>query len=307
MNPFELPQEHFLARKEILLSGVEDRLLATAQFIHESYADRDLLLDAWNFSSVDLLSAPSSRLDHIGKVGYFPWAEASTELDQALNLLMFGYYKSAHDSLRRALELVITGSFFVLDNVERKKALGWIRSEQGTPNFKRAVIHLLKEPVFKSCNDECGWKQYVLDQYWRLCDVIHVRGIKNSFSEISPSFAIINGINCPCFHKDSCEKVLGAFIQTVQAIASTVALSNPVLLVGFDLDSKFGLNTPQSGFFYPGQAELLQRHIVTQFQDFISHLVETDERIQSTIAWFNALSDITAEDFKAQAKAMDFS
>jgi len=284
MNPFELPKEHFLKRKEVLLFGIEDRLFATAQFIHESYADRDLLLGAWEFSSVDLMDAPTSRLDHIGKV----------------------HYKNAYDSLRRALELVITGSFFVLDDVERKRALKWMRSERGTPNFQRAVASILKDPVFKSCNEECEWKQYIQDQYWLLCDVVHVKGVKNSFDEISPSFTTINGINCPCFHEDSCKKVIGAFIQTVQAIASTVALSNPVLLIGFDLDSKFGLNTPQSGFFYPGQTELLRKLIIEQFQDFISRLVERDERVQSTISWFNSLPNITTEDIKTQAKMMGF-
>lgn len=305
MNPFKLPKKHFLARKEILLDGIEDILLSTAQFIHESYADRDLLLSAWEFSSMDIFDTPTGRLDHIGKVGYFPWAEASAELDQALSLVMFGHYKNAYDSLRRALELVITGSFFVLDDVERKKALAWMNSKRGTPNFKRAVAYLLKDPIFRSCNEQCEWEKYILDQYWWLCDIIHVKGVKNSFNEISPSFTTIDGMNCPCFHEASCKKVLDAFILNIQAIASTVALSNPVLLVGFDLDSKFGLNTPQSGFFYPGQTELLRRLIVEQFQDFFSHLAETDEGVQSIIFWFNSLPDITAEDIKNQARMMD--
>lgn len=287
MNPFELPKEHFKARKEILLDGIEDRLQATAQFIYESYTDRDLLLDARDFSSVDLLDAPTSRLDHLAKVGYFPWSEASTELDQALTFVMFGHYKNAYDSLRRALELVVTGSFFVLDDVERKKALAWLNSERGTPNFKRAVTYLLKDPVFNSCNDECEWEKHILDQYWGLCNVVHVRGLVNSYNEISPSFLTINGINSPCFHADSCKKVLDEFIKTVQAIASIVALSNPVLLVGFDLDSKFGLNTPMSGFFYPDQTGRLQELIAKQFHDFFSRLVVIDERVQSVMSWFN--------------------
>lgn len=70
MDPFKLPKEHFLARKELILFGIEDRLIATAQFIHQNYADRDLLLDAREFSSYDLMDAPTSRLDHIAKVGF---------------------------------------------------------------------------------------------------------------------------------------------------------------------------------------------------------------------------------------------
>jgi len=304
MNPFELPEEHFLARKDVLLWGIEDRSLAMAKFAHETYEHRDILIDAWNFCCYDLIDAPTARLDHLTKVGYFPWAEASKELDQALSLTMIGHYKNAYDSLRRAFELVVTGSYFVLDDIERAKAIAWIKSKRGTPNFKRAVRYLLKDQTFKTCNDECKWETYMLELYWHLCDVVHVSGTRNSLDAIAPSFSSINGIHSLGFHEDSCRNALDAFIQTVRAIACTVALSNPVLLVGFDLDVKFGLNPPSSGFFYPGQAELLRRLIVEQFQPFMKRLADTDEKVQSLTAWFNSLPDITTEQIARQARTI---
>lgn len=306
MNPFELPGEHFFARKDVLLWGIEDRLLATAKYAHETYEHRDTLIDAWDFCCYDLTEAPSSRLDHLAKVETFPWAEASNELDLSLSLIMIGHYKNAFDSLRRALELVVTGSYFVLDDIERAEAIAWMKSQRGTPNFKHAVSHLLKDEAFKRCDSECKWKTYMMDLYYCLCDVVHVKGVRNSLHTMAPSFSSINGISSLGFHEDSCKNALDAFIETVRAIACTVALSNPVLLVGFDLDIKFGLNPPSSGFFYPGQAELLRSLIVERFQPFMKHLADTDERVQSVTSWFNSLPDITTEQIALQAKTMGF-
>jgi len=306
MNPFELPEQHFFARKEVLLWGIEERLAATAKYAHETYEDREALLNAWDFCSHDLVEAPSSRIDHLAKVGTFPWAEASNELDQSLSLIMNGHYKNAFDSLRRALELVVTGSYFVLDDVERAEVIEWMKSQRGTPNFSHALSRLLKDEAFKRCDSECRWKAYMQELYYRLCDVVHVKGVSNSLQNTAPSFSNINGIGSLAFDNDSCKNALDAFVETVRAIACTVALSNPVLLVGFDLDIKFGLNPPFSGFFYPGQADLLRSLIDERFQPFIEHLTHTDEKVQSVVSWFNTLPDITTEQFAQQARTMGF-
>ncbi|MCT7947317.1 hypothetical protein [Shewanella septentrionalis] len=307
MNPFNLPKESFNARRDILLSSLESVITETSNYIYNYYPNLEKLEQAESFCTHELMEAPTARADHLEKVSIFPWVEAVHELDSCLTVIFQGNYKNAFDSLRRALELVVAGSFFVLDSTESEKAKKWMHSvsDNGTPNFKRALSALKKAtPQYDQDNDEL-WTDVLLEHYWDICNVIHVNGLKNSFNIISPRFRHINGMGVPQFDKKACSQSLSYYLKTVELIALTVALSNPVLLVGFDMERKFGINPPMSGFYSPVQAENLACLIPDNFQKLIARIKETDTNISSIQHWYDSLPDITEEELNAQFERQD--
>ncbi|EML3650470.1 MULTISPECIES: hypothetical protein [Citrobacter freundii complex] len=302
MNPFDLPSDHFEARKMILIESSSAAMQSCVKYINERYERRTLLQDAIKFCSHELTEAPCGDINSLSKVGFFPWVEASQELDQSLSLILKSNIKNAYDSYRRAIELVITGAFFVSDNTDPSKARAWIQSDRSTPNFQRACKDLVKSNYFESLNNKYDWLNDVLSVYWKFCNVVHVQGIDNSFKEISPIYSFINGIGVPAFTEKSCKTALDDYILTVSYIAVIVAASNPFLLQGFDLDKKFGINPPVSGFFYPDQAERLMELIPKKYKPHFKELLEIDENIVGVRSWFESLPDITEEELYEQMR-----
>jgi len=276
------------------------------QYVNQQYEWRDELQNAVDFCVHDLMDAPSGDVVSLAKVGFFPWVEAARELDQSLSLILLAHYKHAYDSFRRAIELVVTGAFFVSDSSDHVKARKWMDSERGTPNFKRACDALADLPIFKELNLDHGWADAILGLYWKLSDVVHVKGEANSYNEICPIYSTINGIGEPAFSEKACKLALDSYIETIRHIAVVVAASNPRLLQGLDLDSKFGLNPPASGFFYPSQAERLLSLVPIQFRSYLKHIRDTDEDIKGIREWFESLPDITEDELRVQARHMGF-
>lgn len=305
MNPFELPRESFKARRDLLKSSIEVVLYETSEYIYGEYQHLEKLERAELFCKYELMEAPSARVDHLQKVGIFPWVEAAHELDSCLTVIFEGNYKNAFDSLRRAIELVVTGSFFVLGNVEQEKAREWMESDRSTPNFKRALKVIEDACQYSGCDGEASWTESLLEHYWELCDVIHVKGVKNSSSEISPRYSFISGVSIPHFDKKACSLSLSYYLKTVELVALMVALSNPVLLVGFDLERKFGLNAPMSGFYNSAQSDRLTSLIPDRFKLLIKTLIDSDPNIASVSQWFDSLPDITEEELELQIKKQD--
>lgn len=182
----DIPEDHFQARKFLLLASVETVAQSNVDFILTEYPHLDLLRECERFNRRDLIDCPLGDLVSHSRVSFFPWSEASNELDTALALIFHGKYKNAYDSIRRALELVVTGTFFTSDKGEYKKAREWIKSERGTPNFKRVIEQLNSLPIFHELNIEYNWGSNLLDVYWQLSDIVHTRGIDSSLHKISP-------------------------------------------------------------------------------------------------------------------------
>jgi len=305
LNPFELPRKRFQARRDLLKSSLETVLFETSEYIYDEYPYIEKLERAELFCKFELMEAPTSIVDHLEKVGIFPWVEAAHELDSCLTVIFEGNYKNSFDSLRRAIELVVTGSFFVLDNVEPEKAREWMGSDRSTPNFKRALEGIEKACQYRVSDEEEPWTDSLLEHYWELCDVIHVKGVKNSSSEISPRYSFISGVSVPHFDKKACSLSLFYYLKTVELIALMVGLSNPILLVGFDLERKFGFNPPMSGFYNPTQSERLTSLIPDKFKSLVKRIVDSDPNIVSVSQWFDSLPDITEEELELQMKRQD--
>ncbi|HGY1174950.1 TPA: hypothetical protein ACNVPE_002015 [Klebsiella pneumoniae] len=305
MNRFDLPSDHFEARSKILIESSSTSMKTCVEYINERYERRTRLQQAIDFCTHDLNEAPCGDVNSLSKVGFFPWVEASQELDQSLSLILKNNIKSAYDSYRRAIELVITGAFFVSEYTDYSKARAWMQSDKSTPNFKRACEDLAKNGHFERLNNNFDWLEDIMSIYWRFCDIIHVQGVNNSFREISPIYSFFNGIGIPEFTERSCKNALDDYILTVSCIAVILAASNPTLLQGFELDIKFGFNPPTSGFFYPNQAERLIELIPEKYISYFKELLKSDEHILGIRSWFESLPDITEEEISEQIRRFD--
>lgn len=306
MNLFDLPSDHFEAREKILRESSSVSMSRCVEYINKQYESRNQLQEAIEFCFHDLIEAPKGDVDSLAKVGFFPWVEASKELDQSLSLILKGHFKHSYDSYRRAIELVITGAFYVSKDVDRLKAQEWMKSDRSTPNFKRACEALIKGSYFEELNKQCNWLEDILSVFWKFSDIVHVKGIENSLFEVSPVYSFINGIGDPAFSEKGCKPALDAYLLTVSHIAVVVAASNPFVLQGLDLDVKFGLNPPASGFFYPEQAERLLGLIPDRYKPYFENLLEIDENLIGIRSWFDSFPDITEEEVRKQAEDMGF-
>lgn len=306
MDLLNLPSDHFEAREKILLESSTVNMAKCVEYINERYEHREELQGAIDFCFHDLIESPRGDVQSLEKLGFFPWVEASKELDQSLSLILKGHFKHAYDSYRRAIELVVTGAFYVLENVDATKAREWMSSDRSTPNFKRACEALIKESRFNELNSQCNWLRDILSLYWSLSDVVHVKGVENSLSEISPIYSFIYGVGDPAFTEKGCKPALDAYLSTINHIAVVVAASNPYILQGFDLDIKFGLNPPASGFFYPRQSERLLDLLPKGYRSHFEKVRDTDEDLKGVREWFESIPDITDEEVKQQAELMGF-
>jgi hypothetical protein len=81
-----------------------------------------------------------------------------------------------------------------------------------------------------------------------------------------------------------------------------MAAANPIILVGLDMDAKFGLNGPVSGFYSDGQSELLRALILDEARPFLEATAAEDPEVVGLREWHSALPDITEEELALQAE-----
>ena len=204
--------------------------------------------------------------------------------------------------MRRALELVVVGAYFILENIETETAHAWLKSEKHTPNFRRAIKTLVKYEPYSNCEHKCQFSEFILSIYHKLSGYIHIRGIEKSHEKLMPYLSRFNSIEFLKFHESSCQQSLDLFIETIQSMSLIYVLTIPRLLVGFDFDSKFGLNSSFSGFFTSGQAKRVHMLIPESFRTFIDDLEKKNEEIRSVKELVDSIPDISEEEFNKQCE-----
>ena len=302
MDLTKLPDCPFEARQRLLQENMEGRTTSAVLHISEEYRRHSLLVDCISFVSHSLMDAPSSEVRKLRRVGFFPWVEATRELDQAINQALLSNYKVVYDHVRRAVELVLVGAFFTSSVTTEEEAIGWMQSDRETPMFSRALKRLLNLPRYQAFDSATSWSQSLSGFYWQLCDVVHVRGLNASFNAIQPSHSCISGVFLPEYNGPSLDRALDTFVSGVQHIATIVAVSNPILLVGLPIDEKFGINPPASGFFNDVQAARLASLLIPEAKPFLENLIRSDPEIVSVTEWFLEQPDLSDEEFEAQVK-----
>jgi hypothetical protein len=295
-----LPDERWDRRGAVLLHGIEERVKYAVALLRDGYREKRLLEECQRFLFDDLNDAPRADWGSLQRVWLFPWQEIQREMSEALNHALLGTYRAVVDNCRRALELALVGVYFIQQHVPETDGREWLRSERSTPLFSRALKQLLLSPRFKQVDSRCALAAVVSKFYWRLCDLVHVRGEEASFQRQQTAYLFFNELAVPEFSASLVEAAADTFIETTRHLATLVAIDNPVLLVGLDLTSKFGLNPPLSGFFEDGQAERIRGLLLESARSFILAMADEDEEVKAVTAWIADLPDLSSEQIAVQ-------
>lgn len=301
----ELPHEPFERRKALLFHGIDERVdLAIVRF-QKQHGKGSFYEACHTFVFHDLYDAPRSDFNSLRRVGFFPWLEIQRELGEAINHALLASYKATFDNYRRALELAIAGAYFLQAHISEDDAKRWLRSERETPLMTRALSELVQASRFRHVDAQSSWSSHLKAFYWRLCDIVHVRGEKASFGSIQPSHAHFCDVSLPEFSAQSLDVAVNTFIETTRHIATVVAIENPILLVGLDMFQKFGMNPPLSGFFDLVQSGRLHKLVLPEVAPSLRRLQQEDDEIISVTAWFDSLPDISDEEIDRQVKEQE--
>jgi hypothetical protein len=297
---------HALERRaKLVLEGVSSLGEATVAFLRNHFPDIDLLSEAIWFAEQILLDVPSARIDFWARVQFFPWAEAERELDQVLQHTLLGYYKSTYDHLRRALELAVVAAFFTSEISKATDGPSWLKSERDTPLFSRSIRALHADPRFALVFANSNWEADIKGLFYRLSDVIHVRGVEASFFHLQPSTISSAGAHYPSFRPDGVATALSSYIEAVRQIATLAAVLNPVLLIDLPITAKFGLNPPMSGFLEGSDVETLRILVVDEVRAILDQNNTFDPDVRSVVEYVEQLPDITEAELQRQSDALN--
>lgn len=301
-----LPEGPYRLRAAIVQSALPEIHDRTIRFIEEKYPQRETLEAALLFATYSLGEAPPPAAESLLRLGFFPWLEASWEVDWAITHALCANYKATHDSARRALELCVVAAYFLSFDASAADARAWLQSDARTPFFTRAIDErLAKTERWKALSAVTDWPKRLKECYHRLSDVVHVRGVKHAARTVQPFHTVIGAHHVASFDESAVTVALDALVEAVRLIAVVVALTNPVLLVGLPIDQKFGLNPPASGLLNEVQSSRLRSLVPSELVRPLELLAATDPVSRGIIDWVKNLADLTEDEFREQVKSFE--
>ncbi|MFD2966200.1 hypothetical protein [Sphingobacterium bambusae] len=297
-----LPEDEIEAKGWIHLFGVENRFQKSLDFIDTEYLSSQKLKSCIRFTSVCMLDAIPYSFELYQTIGFFPITEAIDELDYAIKHALLGSYKASFADLRRALELTVLTVYFTQGETQLEQGSEWYKSKTDTPYFTKMLKELVKLDKYSKVQELYDWSAGVKQHYYNLSDYSHNKGADKSYRELSGSNSRIMASHLPFVNTNTLEIFLELYIKTVSTIATLLALNNPIILKGIDLESKFGLNTPISGFFSEGMAALTFDIIEVPYKEFFKNFIVQDKHVNDMSSWISGMPDITQEQFNEQIK-----
>ncbi|RLD55891.1 MAG: hypothetical protein DRJ01_16010 [Bacteroidetes bacterium] len=292
-------------RGNLFIYGIEERVNSSLNHIKNKYSNYTEFLNAVNYIEHFHSDTIKADIESLYRLGYYPATETEMEFDYSIKHALIGSYKSAFSDLRRALELSIIFVYLSSEQVERKKAVDWIKSRSDTPGFSKAITKLIKNGRFKKIDNSCNWKKNLQNLYWQLSDFSHNKGQLKGYRELNSPTFFTAGSSAPSIKNETLELFCDFYIQTVKEIVVIQSLYNPIILVGVPFDEKFGLEGPMSGFLNDFQAESVNQLIPEKYRHYFDDLIKNDEEVDSIINYFDSLPDLTKEDIEKQAKSQD--
>jgi hypothetical protein len=305
INIGSLPQDSLELKGRLYLTGIENRLEDSLKFISDSYTQKNWLDDCLKFVNWHMADGVKSTIDQLNTIGFYPIVEASLELDHSLKHALFGSYKAAFADIRRALELAVLSVYFVSSESRSEKAKEWIKSKTDTPFMSRMLKELIKSDRFLELHTQCNWEADVKELYYGISDYSHNKGTEKSYNHLNRINFHTGGSHLPNIYTETLSIFLDHYIKTVRQIATILALYNPVLLIGLNMEEKFGFNDPFSGYYGDYESGLLTKLIPDNYKPFFEHLKTTDEEVIGTKKWIKSLPDITEEEIEEQIKKQD--
>ena len=297
-----LPTDPFEVRFAIQKEKHNSIAVDTIKYIRDNYQHKELLYSCIDFMNYDLIESSRFDFEEIERIWLSPTKETSAELSEALYQIINASYKVVYDNLRRALEIMILGCSFAQNNFEATQAQEWLTSERETPQFARAIASLLQDKRVKKLEQETFWITQLTNFYCDLSDIIHVRGEQYSRKTLQPAMFSYNGIDAPSLSLKNLHRALDTVILTVQHICTSVAITNPVLLIGLPLEEKYGLDSSMPGIFDWAQSALLRQLLIPDTKIFFEELVKKDEEIISIAKYVKNIPNITEQELDKQIR-----
>lgn len=295
----KVPSDPWSRRQYLLSEPLSGVLARSTEYIQNHYKSCEQLEAVCCFMEDDLLDARSGEVLSLLRVGFFPWIEAQHELGVALDQALLGFHRASYDHQRRSLELILVGTWFVSGQTTHEEARKWINSRDQIPFFSKTLDNLSKEDLYVELDTQTDWASDVKRFYRHLCDILHVRGIRNGINALKPNQCIFNGLPVPVYSEETLEKVLDSLIATIGYIALLLAMSNPVLLFGYPVEKKYGINGPL-GFFEEEQAKRLRTLIPEKYRNSLVVLAEKDYGAAGFKEHFLSLPDLTPQQLQKQ-------
>lgn len=223
----------------------------------------------------------------------FPLDECRAEFECSLLLLKHAFYKQAFSGLRNVLELGLLSGFWLQSDEGHKNIRKWHNGKQPTP-FKRDIFAKLFANAnvadFDSRRDLRKSLNYL---YGELANYSHTCGHKYSSraNTISPT---------NCFTESIVDAWVDVATKSVEYIISVHLLLFPIGLHETDIESKFGINGPISGFLNSWQRERLESFFDADTLAVMRDICLNDQDAIQLANWLSDHPDITEEELNSQ-------
>ncbi len=259
------------------IAGINSRCKESLRYIDNSYP-RKIEFYNVNIFSKNLIRLVTGQNQLGAIIKFFAAADSMMELENSLNLAFSFQYKSAFDSLRRALEITILGVYYDFIENDAEKISNWVNSQTDTPYFSKMLEKIITVKEFKDLNEKFAWRNDIKSLYWKISDYSHTRGIIKSITELNK----VNFSGTTNFNNKSLKEYLNNYIEIIENIAIIHSVNNPILLEGLPTSEKYGFEVP-SGLFDFDQAENLKKIIPSKYKVYLEQLVKRDNSIQKRI------------------------
>lgn len=295
----DIPDDVFEQRGKFFLEGIEERVNCSTKYIQNNFVNKDKLYECTLF--MDYVYH-ESFIGDLNNHGDYPQIEANYQFDYSLKHALSGSYKAAFENLRSCLELTILAIFFKLEkdsikvpenNLEKhtqelfaklNSEKDWLNSSRNTPFFSSMLARIKKIDRVQDFDKDVSWLAHLKNNFDRLSDIAHVKGIKNGLYRMNQINNRVNNSSYHSVNSKSLNSYLHLLIETIENIATLLALYNPIILIELPLYEKFGDNIPV-GFLFPPQAKIVNSIIPESYQEFFLKIKTLDEEVLDKIHW----------------------
>lgn len=221
-----------------------------------------------------------------------PWHqlffEAIQDLDSALLLLLMGFYKDSHRSLRSFIELHTFGVHQSMSEDE-KYFRDWLQGEVRTPQFYNMINAVSKKSIrIQAINEKFNWSVELISLYKKLFGFIHTRGAFHTHTFLRHS-------NVTSFSELGMRSGVDSLLMAVRLVGMGFAVSFPMSFHPLPLFEKFAFSQPCGGFLDEGQVERVRRIFPNTVSQELERICLADDEAQSLAAGVTSMPDLSEE------------
>ncbi|GEM_PF-5874143 len=269
------------------------------------------LNDLLFLSDFIFLDCLKGNLQTIMGVHGFPFGEAHSEICNSVYFVSIGFYKSAMDSIRKALELYILTVNFITqidDDIDSKsindektifdqilekinpglkKQKEWIKSSSNTPYFSQMLKEIFRLPRYSDYSKRTGFEKRILEFYHLLSDYSHTKGKIFSYNG-QPGAGTIDGVFIINVSEEKFEHYVLQLQKLYGIVIELLVLYNPIIFKIIPEFEKLEDKLPL-GFIPPGFVELIHRFFTTEYFNDMQTILNDDGEIEALSIWITDL------------------